>query len=199
MNVDQAHALLERHIADPQVLGHCRDVAAVACRIARAVREQGCAVDLEQVEVMGLLHDLGRACTHDSRRHGIEGYLLAQSEGVDRQGRICLTHVLKGRNAAQGVAAGILSEEEHSIVSRDGPLSDLSLGEIIVTVADAMVIDEGIVRIVEKSHRMWVRYGDQPHLGENTQRALCLEAKLTEMLGCTPYQILQEKDQRRLQ
>ncbi len=190
MDAQQTQALLERHITDTRVLAHCRAVAAVACRIARAVRAQGHSVDLEQVEVMGLLHDLGRAHTHDSRRHGIEGFLLAQSEGAGRQGRICLIHVLKGRDTVQGVEAGFLSEEEQSIISGDGPFSDLSLEEVIVTVADAMVIDEGIVPIVEKSRRMCLRHGDQPHLAENTQRALSLEARLTEMLGHTPYQVL---------
>ena len=190
MNAHQAQALLERTITDARVLVHCRDVADVACRIARAVREQGHTVDLEQVEVMGLLHDLGRAHTHDSRRHGIEGFLLAQSEGVGCQARICLTHLLKGRNTAQGVKAGFLSEEEQSIVSCYGPLSDLSLEEIIVTVADMMVIDEGIVPIAEKFRRGCLRYGDQPHLAENYQRVLSLEARLTEMLGRTPYQTL---------
>jgi len=192
MNAHQAEALLERHITDPRVLAHCRDVAAAACCIARAVREQGQTVDLEQVEVMGLLHDLGRARTQDGRRHGIEGFLLAQSEGAGREGRICLTHLLKGRNAAEGVEAGFLSEEEAS-VSCDAHLSDLSLEEIIVTVADTMVIDEGIVPIAEKSRRMCLHYGDQPYLAENYRRALCLEARLTEMLGRTPYQALQEQ------
>jgi len=191
MNAHQAQALLERHVTDARVLAHCREVAAVACRIAWALREQGQTVDLEQVEVMGLLHDVGRARTHDIRRHGIEGFLLARSEGVGRQGRICLTHLLKGRNAAQGVEAGFLSEEEQCSVSCDGSLSDLSLEEIIVIVADMMVIDGGIVPIAEKSRRSRLRYGDQRHLAENYQRALSLEARLTEMLGRTPYQILQ--------
>jgi len=191
MNAHQAQALLEGHISDARVLAHCREVAAVACRIAWALREQGQTVDLEQVEVMGLLHDVGRARSHDIRRHGIKGFLLVQSEGVGRQGHICLTHLLKGRNAAQGVEAGFLSEEELSRISSDRPFSDLSLEEIIVTVADAMVIDEGIVPIAERFRRGCLRYGDQAHLAENYQRALSLEARLTEMLGRTPYQILQ--------
>ena len=194
MNVHQADALLERHITHPRLRGHCRDVAEVACRIAGAMRQRGHTVDLEQVEVMGLLHDLGRAHTQDSRRHGIEGFLLAHKEGVGRERRICLTHLLKGRNAAQGVEAGFLSQEEQYSVSCDGPLSDLSLEEIIVTVADMMVIEERIVPIAEKFRRTCLRYGDQPHLAENYRRALSLEARLTEMLGRTPYQTLQEQE-----
>jgi len=119
MDAYQVQALLERHTTDPRVLAHCRDVAAVAWRIARAVREQGQGVDLEQVEVMGLLHDLGRAQTQDSRRDAIEGFLLAREEGLGREGRICLTHVLKGRDAAEGGEAGFLSTEERSRIGCD--------------------------------------------------------------------------------
>lgn len=63
------------------VVEHCKAVAAVAVKIARACEKKGLNVDIQLVEIGALLHDIGRSRTH-SVNHAVVGMEIAESLGL---------------------------------------------------------------------------------------------------------------------
>jgi hypothetical protein len=191
---EDALSLLERFAsADEPWRAHSLQVSATARRLAERLVERGHAVDVEQVTVLGLLHDMGRSCGH-GLRHGIEGYLLARAEGREDEGRICLIHILKGHTLEQGVKLGMLTQQERQDLLKSGQeFGHLYLEEKIVCVADAMTSDPGLVSIEEKYANVRRRYGDFPHHDDNEAWAKETAAELTELLGETPYEALKRQ------
>jgi len=147
---------------------------------------------VDKAEVLGLLHDLGRSQEH-SLRHGIEGYLLAWSEGHANLGRICLLHLLKGRTLEEGAALGILTEEESAqLEGEDLDPQSLCLEEKVAILADAMMSDTGLAAIEEKYANARRRYGGQPHHYEDEAWVKKLADEISQLLGQHPYDALRE-------
>jgi len=65
----------------PAVVEHCKAVAAVAVKIARACEKKKLNVDIQLVEIGALLHDIGRSRTH-SVNHAVVGMEIAESLGL---------------------------------------------------------------------------------------------------------------------
>ncbi len=64
---------------------HCVKVAEIALRIAERIRKNGHEVDLEAVKKGALLHDVGRAITHEPFRHFIISGEILRKEGFDEK------------------------------------------------------------------------------------------------------------------
>jgi len=184
---------LDKHCsADDSWRAHCFHVGAAARRLAELISSQGHPVDLEKVTALGMIHDLGRSRGH-TVRHGVEGYLLAQAEGFEEEGRICLAHILKGRTLQQGVMLGMLTQAEEmqfaqSIYWNGGP----SLEERIVILADALMSDTGLATIAQKYANARRRYGGQPHHYEDETWVKGVAAEIERLLGMSPHDALQE-------
>ena len=71
-SAEEALELLARSGCSPQVIEHCKTVASIAMRIAKACRKRRLNVDVRLVRVGALLHDIGRSKTH-SVNHVIAG------------------------------------------------------------------------------------------------------------------------------
>lgn len=194
MKADDALSLLEKYTSvDASWHAHCVRVNAASQRLAELISQRGHSVDVQQAAALGLLHDLGRSRGH-TLRHGIEGYLLARAEGHEKEGRICLAHILKGRTLKQGVALGMLTEEERQKLEKQNQRFDqLSLEEKIVCVADAAIGDTGLSTIEEKYNKARRRYGALPHHYEDEAWVKGITAELAELLGTTPYEALKEE------
>jgi len=194
MDREQAIALLNKHCSgDDSWRGHCFHVSAAARRLAELISRQGHRVNIEKAAVLGMMHDLGRSRGH-TIRHGVEGYLLAQAEGCEEEGRICLAHILKGRRLQQGVRLGMLTEAEEkqfgqNVYWKAGP----SLEEKIVILADAMMSDTGLATIEQKYANARRRYGGQPHHYEDEAWVKGVAAEIEQLLGMSPYDALQER------
>lgn len=193
MNREQAITLLNRYCsADDSWRAHCLQVSAAARGLAELISRQGHPVDVERVAVLGLMHDLGRSQGH-TIRHGVEGYLLAQAEGFEEEGRICLAHILKGRTLQQGVRLGMLTEAEETQIAQNVYWkASPSLEEKIVILADAMMSDTGLTSIEQKYANARRRYGGQPHHYEDEAWVKGLAAEIEQLLGMSPYDALQE-------
>jgi len=61
-----------------QVVEHCLVVEDKALEIAKKIAKNGHKIDLKLVEIGALLHDIGRARTHDVRHGVIGGEILRQ-------------------------------------------------------------------------------------------------------------------------
>ncbi|HIP24938.1 MAG TPA: TIGR00295 family protein [Archaeoglobus profundus] len=64
---------------------HCIKVAEVALKIAEKIKERGHNIDLELVKKGALLHDIGRAITHDPFKHFIMSGDILRKEGFDNK------------------------------------------------------------------------------------------------------------------
>jgi HD superfamily phosphohydrolase YqeK len=160
MEIQEALALVNQHIVSRGLRAHCLGVSRVAHVVAQALALKGQIVNVEQVTLMGLIHDLSREQAN-SERHGIEGYKLACKVGVlPETARICLTHMTVGRTLAEAVAIGLLTEiEAHSFV-RDGiDLTNLSAEEQIVCLADSHVLNGEFVSLSERIAELESRKG----------------------------------------
>ncbi|NIN64841.1 MAG: HD domain-containing protein [Anaerolineae bacterium] len=193
MNVDRVLSVLKKHTSgSASWYGHCVEVSAASRNLAELISEQGHQVDVEQTAVLGLLHDLGRSRGHNLR-HGMEGYLLARSEGYEREGRICLVHLLKGRTLERGVELGMLTEHElRELKTRNQRWDRLTLEEKIVCVADALTSDARLATVEEKYADIRRRYGAFPHHYEDENWIQEIAAELTELMGRSPYEALKD-------
>ena len=75
---DEALGFLEKAGCSQGVVEHCEAVSRFAVRIAKAFHKKGFDVDVNLVEVSGLLHDIGRSKTH-TVDHGVVGGEIACS------------------------------------------------------------------------------------------------------------------------
>ncbi len=117
------------------VINHCKSVAELAVEIAEACKKKGLDVDLQLVEIGGLLHDIGRAETH-SVHHAVVGAEIAKSLGLPES----ITSIIK-----RHVGGGITAE----LAKRLGWPKDVyvpqTLEEKIVSYADKLI--EGTERV----------------------------------------------------
>jgi len=64
---------------------HCIKVAEVALKIADKIKKRGHNIDLELIKKGALLHDIGRAITHDPFKHFILSGDILRKEGFDHR------------------------------------------------------------------------------------------------------------------
>jgi len=103
----QAIALLRKTGCPQNVIEHCLSVAALAVEIAETCAKQGVAVNLHLVETGALLHDIGRAKTHDVR-HGVIGSGMVAELGLpDAVALIVERHVGAGITQEEAVKLGL--------------------------------------------------------------------------------------------
>lgn len=119
-------AILSRVGCDPLVIAHSEKVRDLAMEMARRIQRNGTAVDMEAVEAGALLHDVGRAQTHDIM-HIVEGERIAKQYGIPENiQRIIRNHA----------GAGIEREEAQKLGLPDGEYVPRTVEEMIVAHAD---------------------------------------------------------------
>lgn len=88
---DEAECLqvLADYGTPPHVVGHCKAVAGVACRLAEALNGCGAHLDVELVRAAGLLHDMARV--HEE--HWNAGADYCEARGWMREAEIIRKHM----------------------------------------------------------------------------------------------------------
>ena len=164
-----ALSLHRKHGSAEKIVVHCVAVARVSRLLAEGFRKKGKEVDVDAVVVGALLHDIGRAKTQ-TVRHGLEGSLMLEAEGLDKMiVEIVLRHV----------GAGLDSEEARKLGLPELDYIPHTLEERIVCFADKMVdgdkvrpFHEEVKRFTQKSH--------------DVMRLLALKRRLEEEFGEDP-------------
>ena len=159
---EQALQVLRQSGCRENVIRHVEAVSQLAVEIAQACRERGFKVDLELVEIGGLLHDLGRAKTH-SVHHAVIGAEIAESLGLPER----VVSIIK-----RHVGGGITGREAKKLGWPRDIYVPLTLEEKIICYADKLI--EGSRRVpIEKTieqlskelppsaiERMWRLHGE---------------------------------------
>ncbi len=78
---EQALRILKEEHCSKKVIAHCEAVSKLAKETAETCRKKGLSIDVEVVEIGGLLHDVGRSRTH-SVNHALVGAEIAQAKGL---------------------------------------------------------------------------------------------------------------------
>jgi uncharacterized protein len=132
---EQALRILREAGCRQNIIRHAQAVSRLAFEIATVSKEKGYNVDVDLVQIGGLLHDIGRAKTH-SVHHAIIGAEIARSIGLPEQ----VIAIIK-----RHVGGGISAREARKLGWPKDVYVPQSLEEKIVSYADKLV--EGSRRV----------------------------------------------------
>ncbi len=137
---EQAMQFLRQSGCRQNVIRHVEAVSELACEIAEAVSKKGYAVNVELVEVGGLLHDIGRGKTH-TVHHAVVGAEIAESLGLPKP----VISIIK-----KHVGGGITARDARKLGWPKDVYVPQTLEEKIVCYADKLI--EGSRRVpIEKT------------------------------------------------
>ena len=140
----EALSLLVKAGCSPNVVEHCKRVAAFAVKIAEACLKKQPNLNVDLVEISALLHDIGRSRTH-SVNHALEGGRVARAFGLPAS----VVHAIE-RHAG----GGIPKEEAKKLGWPPRDFVPKTLEEKIVCYADKRVEGRRIVPI-EKTVKVY--------------------------------------------
>jgi uncharacterized protein len=107
LKTSEAIQLLQQIGCPIQVIRHSKKVHANAVNLAVKIIENGCPVEMRLVEVGALLHDMGRAITHQID-HGVIGAEMARSLHLDEKiVKIIENHIGAGIPKNEAAALGL--------------------------------------------------------------------------------------------
>ena len=137
--MEEAKLILRKARCSEKVIDHCLAVSKLAGEIAERCSRKGLDVDVDLVEVGGLLHDLGRAKTHGIR-HAVVGGEMARELGLSN----ALVLIIE-----RHLGAGILKEEAKALGLPEKSYIPETLEEKIVAYADKLIEGNRQVRMEE--------------------------------------------------
>lgn len=166
-NREQAIQILKQQ-CPPQVVQHCIAVTALALEIADKLQAKGIKINLPLVEAGGLLHDLGRAKSHEVN-HGLIGAQMGKDLGFPQP----LLDVIK-----RHVGAGITNEEAQWLRWPPDNYMPTTIEEKVVCYADKRVDHDRVVPIEEEIRKLQRR----GYLAA-AERVRRLHTEITQLLG----------------
>ena len=178
---EEALALHRKYGSNDIIVKHCLTAARVTKIIMGRLRGLGKPVDEKAAVAGALLHDIGRNRTQ-TVRHGLEGALILEREGVqDSVVQIVRRHV----------GAGISPEEARRLGLPDLDYIPRTLEERIVCFSDKLIDSERVrplaaevERFVKKGHDVGrllaLKNGLQNELGEDPERLVLDNIKESE-------------------
>jgi uncharacterized protein len=127
--------LLEEAGCSKSVIQHCKVVATFAGRIAERCVSRGIEVDINLVRIGALLHDIGRAKTHDVD-HAIVGAKIAKNYGLNQS----IISIIQNH-----LGTGITKKEAVRLGFPRKNYIPTTIEERIVAYSDKMVVGSNIV------------------------------------------------------
>ena len=128
-SAEDAIVILRKTRCSERVIDHCVAVSKLAKKLAESCKRKGLEVDVNLVEVGGLLHDLGRAKTHGIK-HSVVGGKMAAELGLPRE-MISLIE--------RHMGAGISKDESKVLGLPEKSYIPETLEERIVSYADKLI------------------------------------------------------------
>lgn len=143
ISAERAVEILEEEGCSRKVIEHVKAVSEKSLEIAERISKNGHEVNLELVEVGGLLHDIGRCKVHDIS-HGIRGAEILRKRGLDQFACFAENHL----------GAGIDIDESENLAIPKGEYLPESLEEKIVTYGDNLVDGSEFISFEEAMDEM---------------------------------------------
>ena len=166
---DFAFDLLKEVKVPYNVRRHSLKVADKALDIAEKIKLKE--IDLDLIEVGGILHDIGRCKTHGFK-HALIGAKLIRERGLsERIARICETHILGGLDKEDAKQEG-LPERDYL---------PLTLEEKIVCLADKYMDGTKEVSIEQRFEKWFAKYGKTPILTKAKKRIEEIQKEIEEL------------------
>ncbi len=170
---EAVEALWEKYNLPENVRRHCRAVAELAVKIARTAKARGHDVDIEAVKLGALLHDIGRAFSHDVDHFIRSAEILRKENFGEKIVRIAERHFSSGITADEAKALGL---PEKDFIPE-------TLEEKIVAFADNLVFgdrtesfEEFMRRLDEIKEKRWI-------VERSKERAIRLKNEIEEITG----------------
>lgn len=173
---EEAMRLHRKYGSNQAIINHCKTVAKVVDVLAEEFFRQGKDIDREAASEGALLHDIGRSRVQ-TVRHGLQGSLMLESEGVGEK----VVQIVR-----KHVGAGISAEEAKKLGLPDFDYIPRTREEIIVCFADKMVDAEKVRPFREEVKRFAAK-------GHDMQRLLALKRGLEVDLGKDPEALVLHK------
>jgi uncharacterized protein (TIGR00295 family) len=173
---EEALRIHRKHGSNEAIVRHCQAVAEVSMLIVDRLEEIGTPVDRDAVLMGALLHDIGRTRVQ-TVRHGLEGSMILQEEGLDdKVAEIVRRHV----------GAGISADEARALGLPDLEYIPETIEQAVVCFSDKMV-DGAQVRPFQEEVDRFKRKG------HDVERLLRLKARLESELGEDPETLIFSK------
>jgi uncharacterized protein len=167
---DFALDLLKRLKITLSVRRHSEKVADKAIEIAKKIKKVK--VDMNLIEIGGLLHDIGRTKTHGFKHALIGGKILRQRGFSDKLARICETHILGGLDKEDAKKVG-LPERDYV---------PITLEEKIICLADKHMAGTREVSIQARFNRWFQKYGKSKILLKSKKRIEKIQIEIEELM-----------------
>jgi len=170
-------------------------VGRIARRVAEALIERKTdsistlEVNPDTLEVMGLLHDIGRSKSNGPM-HGWSGFVLLRSLGYANEGRGCLTHWFKGREQAEMAATGKFSDDFLNGVFGNLEPREWLLTDSILSFADSCVMHNQIVSLKTRHQDLRDRYGASTWMARTEELANQHADSISAQLGFTVHDLV---------
>ncbi len=170
--------LWEKYGLEEKVRGHCIAVAEFALKIAEEVEKRGQKVDREALILGALLHDIGRAITHDPFEHFLKSAEILRAEGFEEK-------IVK--IAERHFSAGISAEEAKKLGLPEKDYIPESLEEKIVSFADNLTFGSAVRDFESFMRRLNKIDEDYPELSWFTastrHRAIQMKEEIEKLSG----------------
>lgn len=165
-----ALALLSDSGCSERVIAHCKSVSTLAVKLARVCKSRGYTVDVNLVEVGGLIHDIGRSKTHDVS-HAVVGVEIAKSMDLPESVvSIIERHIGGGISADEAKELGLPAKDYFPV----------TLEEKLVAYSDKLIEGSSVVPI-ERTIEQFSRKLGQNH--PSIDRVIRLHEELLPLIG----------------
>lgn len=171
---------------------HCICVGNTAGKIAQALNEKSCNVDVDKTITLGYIHDIGKY-TGKSHGHVMRGYNYLKDLGYDNEyANICLTHSYLN-NDIICTAGGLPDINENPFLTEFIKEHQYSIEEKIINLCDLMCPQGGKVFTIDKRLiDIMIRRGAYSNTQYHIKEIYKLKEYFDELLGYNLYDLFPE-------
>ncbi len=168
-NSDFAFDLLKKLKVPYNVRRHSLKVAEKALELAERIKLRE--IDMDLIEIGGLLHDIGRCKTHGFN-HALIGAKIIRERGLpERLAKICETHILGGLDKEDAKRVGLPEKD----------FLPQTLEEKIICLADKHIAGTKEVSIDQRFEKWFNKYGKTQILIKAKERIEKIQREIEDL------------------